>query len=251
MTGAGTSAAPQKRVGVIVPSLNTIIEDDFRRYLPPEVAYHTARLRLRKVDGKVTHESLRDAGEEAPVVAQYLSDALVDAIAFNCTGACAEGGPEANARIERAIAQATGLPATTTLSALLQAIEELHIRRLVHVSPFTSSFGNDEADFLRASGCEVAATGCMNYVDARGVAALEPNDFVQFARRMDTTGADAVFLACANARTLEAVEALEDLLDKPVLTSNQVVIWALLKLVGNRAPIAGCGRLFASHAAPA
>ena len=248
MTANGTSSAPLKRVGVIVPSLNTIIEDDFRQYLPADVAYHTARLRLRKVDGKVTHDSLREAGEEAPAIAQYLSDAMVDAIAFNCTGACAEGGPEANARIERSIVESTGVPATTTLSALLQAIEELGIRRLVHVSPFTSSFGNDEADFLRASGCDVIETACMNHVDARAVAKLEPREFVEFAQRTDTSDADAVFLACANARTLAAVDELEDILDKPVLTSNQVVIWALLKLVGRLTPIAGGGRLFTSHA---
>jgi maleate isomerase len=225
-------SVPQKRVGVIVPSLNTIVEDDFRQFLPREVGYHVARVRLRKTNGVVTHEALLEAAEEAPHSAGFLADALVDAIAFNCTGACVEGGQGSNERIVARIAAATRIPTTTTILALLEALRALHVRRLVHVCPFTASFGNDEARFLREAGFEVVATTAMNHVDARLVARLDPQAFVEAALAHDRPDADAVFLACANARTFEAIEAAEARLRKPVITSNQVVIWELLRMVG-------------------
>jgi maleate isomerase len=224
--------AARKRVGVIVPSLNTIVEDDLRMFLPREVGYHIARVRLRKTNGVVTHEALLQAAEEAPESAGFLADALVDAIAFNCTGSCVEGGPGSNERIVERIGAATGIPATTTILALLQALRALRVQRLVHVCPFTASFGDDEARFLRAAGFDVVATVAMNHVDARLVAKLDPQVFVEFALAHDRPDADAIFLACANARTLEAVAAAEARLRKPVITSNQVVIWALLGMLG-------------------
>jgi maleate isomerase len=223
---------PAKRVGVIVPSLNTTVEDDLRGFLPPDVGYHITRVRLRKTGGVVTHAALLQAAEEAPESAGLLADALVDAIAFNCTGSCVEGGQGSNERIVERIGAATGIPATTTILALLQALRALRVRRLVHVCPFTASFGDDEARYLRDAGFEVVETVAMNHVDARLVAKLDPQVFVDCAVAHDRGDADAVFLACANARTLEAVQAAEARLGKPVITSNQVVIWALLGMLG-------------------
>jgi maleate isomerase len=224
--------SPRKRIGVIVPSLNTIVEDDLRAFLPGDVGYHITRVRLRKTNGVVTHEALLEAAEAAPESASFLADAAVDAIAFNCTGSCVEGGQGSNERIVARIGAATGIPATTTILALLLALRALHVRRLVHVCPFTASFGDDEARFLRTAGFDVVATVAMNYVDARIVAKLDPHVFVEFAQAHDRPDAEAIFLACANARTLEAVAAAEARLGKPVITSNQVVIWALLGMLG-------------------
>jgi maleate isomerase len=238
-------SAPRKRVGVIVPSLNTIVEDDLRMFLPGEVGYHIARVRLRKTDGVVTHEALLEAAEEAPLTAGFLADALVDAIAFNCTGACVEGGKGSNERIAARIVSATGIAATTTILALFQALRALRVQSLVHVCPFTASFGDTEARFLRAAGFAVVDTAAMNHVDARFVAKLDPRAFVEAALAHDRSDADAVFLACANARTFEAVEAAEARLGKPVITSNQVVIWALLRMLGvSLQGVRGGGMLF-------
>jgi maleate cis-trans isomerase len=128
---------------------------------------------------------------------------------------------------------------------LLQALRALRVRRLVHVCPFTASFGNDEAQFLRAAGFDVVATVAINHVDARLVAKLDPQAFVDCAVAHDRPDADAIFLACANARTFEAVAAAEARLRKPVITSNQVVIWALLGMLGiPLQSVRGGGRLF-------
>jgi len=63
--------------------------------------------------------------------------------------------------------------------------------------------------------------------------------------------ADAYFLSCANISAFGLIEAIEQALDRPLITSNQAVLWDALVRIGH-ADVSACpGRLFAVGAAPA
>jgi maleate isomerase len=237
-----------KRVGVIVPSLNVVAEDDLRLLMPPDVRYHIARARFKKEGGRVTHKSLVGLAAEAPTIAGALYDAGMDAIAFNCTGSCVAAGLGASERIVAQIESETGTPATTTVLAIIRALHALGMKRLVHCSPFTAEFSDEEADYLRNSGFDVVATAGMGHTDALAVAKMTPEQIYDFALGVDRPDADGIFLSCANARAAEAVDPLERKLGKPVISSNQAVIWDLLRLVGRQAAGDRIGSLFREHA---
>ena len=55
--------------------------------------------------------------------------------------------------------------------------------------------------------------------------------------------ADVYFVSCANIRAIEVLEEMETMLEAPVVTSNQLVIWQALRLAGVDVPIPGLGRL--------
>lgn len=222
-----------KRIGLIVPSLNVIVEDDLRRALPDDVGYHISRLRLRKTQGRVTQQALLEAGQEAIEVSTLLSDAGVDAIAFNCTGASLSNGPEGARELRDRIVNVTKTPATTTILSVVRALQVSGLRRIVHVCPFTAEFGADEAAFLRACGFEIIESRGLNFTDARLAATMSPEEICEIAVAVDRPGADGIFLACANIRAMEATNALQQRLGKPVVTSNQAVIWDLLDMIGH------------------
>jgi len=222
-----------KRVGVIIPSLNVIVEDDLRRSLPADVGYHIGRLRLRKTQGRVTQQALLDAGRESVEQSTLLSDAGVDAIAFNCTGASLSDGKEGARRLRDEIAAATGTPATTTILSVVRALRASGLRRIVHVCPFTAEFGADEAAFLRAEGFEIVESRGLNFTDARLAAKMTPAEIFDIAVQVDRADADGIFLACANIRAMETTPSLQKRLGKPVVTSNQAVIWDLLDMIGH------------------
>jgi maleate isomerase len=222
-----------KRVGLVIPSLNVIVEDDLRRELPADVGYHIGRLRLRRTQGRVTQQALLDAGRESIEQSTLLSDAGMDAIAFNCTGASLSDGPEGARRLCAEIAAATSTPATTTILAVVQALRAAGLRRIVHVCPFTAEFGADEAAFLRAEGFEIVESRGLNFTDARLAARMTPAEICEIAVGVDRPDADGLFLACANIRAMEATPAVQQRLGKPVVTSNQAVIWQLLEMIGH------------------
>jgi maleate isomerase len=222
-----------KRVGLIIPSLNVIVEDDLRRELPADVGYHIGRLRLRKTQGRVTQQALLDAGRESVEQSTLLSDAGMDAIAFNCTGASLSDGKEGARRLRDEIAAATNTPATTTILSVVRALRASGLRRIVHVCPFTAEFGADEAAFLNAEGFEIVESNGLNFTDARVAAKMTPAEIFDIAVKVDRSTADGIFLACANIRAMEATSALQQRLGKPVVTSNQAVIWDLLDMIGH------------------
>jgi len=223
-----------RRVGLIIPSLNVIVEDDLRRELPADVGFHIGRLRLRKTQGRVTQQALLEAGQESIEQSTLLSDAGVDAIAFNCTGASLSDGPDGARRLRDQLATATSTKATTTILSVVRALRASGLRRIVHVCPFTAEFGADEAAFLRAEGFEIVESRGLNFTDARLAAKLSPREICDIAMDLDRPDADGLFLACANIRAMEATAELQQRLGKPVVTSNQAVIWDLLDMIEHK-----------------
>lgn len=73
---------------------------------------------------------------------------------------------------------------------------------------------------------------------------MEPDKLAEIAKQHARPDMDAILLSCANVRAFEAVEPLEKALGKPVITSNQAVLWDALQLLEWRGPLPGGGRLF-------
>jgi maleate isomerase len=229
-----------KRVGIILPSVNTVLEDDLRRFLPRTIGAHVARVRLLTT----AREDLLRVVEETPKAAALLGDAGVDAIAFACTGGSLIGGAGSSETIVRRITEATDTPATTTTLALFAAFQALGIRTLALCSPFDDSFNDAEAAFLTDAGFPVVSKAGLGINDPRLCADVTQDQIADLAATACIAQADAIFLSCANVRGFDAVEMLERRFSKPVVTSNQVVLWALLGLASVPTRITGGGRLF-------
>ena len=58
---------------------------------------------------------------------------------------------------------------------------------------------------------------------------VTPQRWLELAQENDTPEADGIFLSCTNTTQIEAVAAIEAALGKPVVNSNQAVLWGCLK----------------------
>jgi maleate cis-trans isomerase len=62
--------------------------------------------------------------------------------------------------------------------------------------------------------------------------------------------ADGVFLSCTNTTQIEAIEDIELALGKPVVNSNQAVLWGCMKRLASKLgpvpPLPRLGRLMAA-----
>ena len=72
---------------------------------------------------------------------------------------------------------------------------------------------------------------------------VAPDYILEFAKSLDRPDAEAVFISCGALRSLEIVEDLERAIGKPVVASNQAMIWDSLRLAGIDDRIAGYGAL--------
>lgn len=228
-----TTTTTFKRLGMIVPSLNTIAEDDFRAFCPPDVRYHVHRVRLRCEPGRVTMDDLARAYRNAVAEAALLKDMNPDAIAFNCTGASVACGERGDEELAERMTRELGVPSTNTMVAIKQALARRRVKKILHVCPFADEFAEIERRSLAASGIEIVRSVGLNFADARKAALMQPDEIAAVVRdKALAPGADGILLSCANVRAFEAAADVEREFGLPVVTSNQAVLQATLALAG-------------------
>ena len=239
----GFLPTPLARIGLIIPSSNRLTEPQLRHFAPPELGIHVTRLQMT---GK-WNRPLSQLTEDIERAASALADAKVDIIVFHCTGHAMEAGPEADARTRERIARATGIEAMSTASAIGEAIAALGVKRLILMTPYEQDVNDHEIDYLRQIGVTVVHDVALALPGSDNYLAQPPERWVQLAAEHARADADGYFLSCTNTTQIEAIAPIERRLGKPVVNSNQAVLWACLKRLRHKLgavqPAPGLGRL--------
>jgi len=220
---AACPAEPRARIGLIIPSVNRMTEPQFNHYAPEGLGIHVAR-------GRVAGEPARTVAEltgEIAHAAGTLADAHPDLIVFHCTHTSMKEGADGEARIINLIRKTTGIDALSTSSLVNDALRALGLKKLVVLSPYMSNA--NIIDYLGAAGFTVVKDVALRCSSAADFEAVTPQRWLELARDNDTPEADGIFLSCTNTTQIEAVAAIELELGKPVVNSNQAVLWGCLK----------------------
>lgn len=227
------------RIGLMVPSSNTTVEPEFYRALPPSVTLHTARLYLTTI----APDSISRMVEDMETQAKLLASADVDVIVLGATAPSFLNGLGYDKELIAKIEGATGKKATTTSTALVEAIGHLGARRVVLGSAYDEKVNAIARAFLEASGVEVVGVKGLALVDNLVVGRLVVDTAYDLALEVDHASADAIVLSCTNWQTMDAIERIERDTGKAVISTTQASIWAALRAIGYSEPIAGFGRL--------
>jgi maleate cis-trans isomerase len=227
------------RIGLLVPSSNTTVEPEFYRALPRDVTLHTARLFLTRI----APEAILDMVAEMENQSRLLASAEVDVIVLGATAPSFLNGLGYDRELIQKIEAVAGRSATTTSTALIQAIRHVGAQRVVLGSAYDAKVNAIAKTFLEASGVNVLAMKGLSLVDNLVVGRLAPDTAYDLARQVDRDDADAIVLACTNWQTMDALERIERDVGKPVISTTQASIWAALRIIGYEQPIEGYGRL--------
>ncbi len=150
-------------------------------------------------------------------------------------------GRQSEAELLVRLEKSTGTRVVTAFGSVLRALERLNVRKLALGAPYSRETTLQGKAHLEAHGLDVASfdnlKGVTNIYDETAERAY------QLARMVDTPEAEAVFLTGTGMPTLPVLEALEQDLGKPVISSASAMMWRALRLTGVRQPISGYGRL--------
>ena len=72
---------------------------------------------------------------------------------------------------------------------------------------------------------------------------VDPNYILEISSKFEMKNADALFISCTALPVLGILSKLESKILKPVLSSNQTLIWDTLRSIGYKSPIKGYGKL--------
>jgi maleate isomerase len=229
----------KQRLGLLVPSSNSTQEPEFVQMLPASVSLHVTRLSLSRIDPESTVSIVAELEKES----RKLADAAVDIVVLAATAPSTRMGKGYDAQLIKRMEDASGKPATTAATAMLDAFAALGVRRVALAAAWSETTNKWVAAFLESHGIEVVSQVAMGVVSNNEVGRLHPDTALEHGRKADRKDADAVFLACGNWWTASIVEDLEQALGKPVLTTNNMTLWHALKKIGVNEGVPGYGRL--------
>ncbi len=234
----GIRYGTRARLGMILPSVNQAAEPQISAMMPDGVSLHTTRMRLQP--------DLEETVKEAERGAELLADARVDLVVFHCTAASMSAPGFDDDVIER-LQKASGLPATSTSKACLEAFETVGAKRITLTTPYIQAVNDREVAFLKSHGIDVLSeTGAGISGDGGAMLAIEPEEWRRRVNAQDEDASEAAFLSCTAVRAVEAIEPIEADIGKPVVTSNQAMLWHALRKLGIADRPKGFGRLMAA-----
>ncbi|MEL7255038.1 MAG: Asp/Glu racemase [Pseudomonadota bacterium] len=240
MTSRGTA-----RFGVFVPFTNTNLEPDMVMMRPPGVSLHFARL------GGYDQDEIPDEAQMAGLGAADMSEPLrllqgvkPDVVFYGCTSATLTHGPGFDRNLAATISQQSGAQTVTAAGALVHAIKTLGAQNIAFASPYVPAINDQAIAFLASEGittihrADIEAT-----LDNEGQGALTPDDVTALAHRANHTQADVIVLSCTDMRAVEVIARLEEDLQKPIITSNQAMVFQALQMLALPSPGTGFGTL--------
>ena len=228
------------KLGIIVPSWNTMMEYEAQRMAGNGTSIHSMRI-PHTAD---TEENVIWMGTQVPAAAKLLAHAKVDVICYGCTGGGFVKGPGYDQQLTEEIREATGITGTTTIVGVMDALRCFDAKRLCVASPYEPWLNERLRDFLAKSGFEVLA---IKGLGTQAHSSVKSEDVEALVMSVDRPDAQAIFISCTNFGTLDIIESLEKKLGKPVVTSNSASMWKMMRLVGDESAVPGGGRLFREH----
>jgi maleate isomerase len=229
------------RIGIVVPSVNTVMEPWAQKVVPEGVSVFAARMFIPPATTPDAFiEMDRNEGKAA---IRQLSSVHPDAIAYGCTASSIVQGLAYDAHLRAEIEHDYKAPSTTAAHAILMAAKALGARTVSIVSPYTEEVDRAEHRYFEGAGLEVVGGACLGITDGFALAEPTSDTLFDLGMRGFDRRADALIMTCLNTRSHTVIDRLEQALDKPVITSTQATLWHALRLAGITDPISGYGRL--------
>lgn len=229
------------RIGIVVPSVNTVMEPWAMRAVPDGVSVHFSRMFLPP--GMSTQSLIDMDRNEGQAAIRQLSSVKPQAIAYGCTASSIVQGLNYDAHLRAEMEEMHKTPATTAAHAILTAIKALDAHRISIVSPYTKEVDDAEHRYFASAGLEVVGGAYLGISDGFLLAEPSPSRLFKLGIEGCDKRADALVISCLNTRSHVVIDALEQSLGKPVITSTQATLWHALRLAGIKDRLPGLGRL--------
>lgn len=231
------------KIGYILLATEQTVEDDVYQLKPPGVGVHFTRV---PIPDDITVETLSEMTESLAQAARLLlPDGSLDVVCYACTsGSVVIGEEKVLAELSRGAPTAK---TTCLITSVIRALNALSAKRIVIATPYIKEINDIEADYLREQGFDVVSIHGLNLRPDSDMIRVTPAYWLEFAAGIDQTDADVIFISCSAVRSIDIIDELEQRLGKPVITSNQAMIWDTLRLAGINDHIQGYGQLLSQY----
>ncbi|GAA2737294.1 arylmalonate decarboxylase [Actinocorallia aurantiaca] len=244
-----TVLADRHVFGVIVPSTNTAVEDEYYRFRAPGVSFHTGRILIRNAvlnSDEDMENFLEDLRGEIGAAVESVLTCKPDSLIMGMSAETFWGGAEGNAEFERWIGEMSGLDVVTGASATHEALQRFGVRKIGVITPYQPVADEQVRAYFTELGYEVHAVHGLKCGSATSIAEVTPQEIRDAFAKVDAPDVEALVQAGTNLPVIGVAAALEEELNKPVVPINAASLWHAYRTHGIKDRIPGAGRLLAT-----
>jgi maleate isomerase len=228
-----------RHFGVLIPSTNTTCEIEFGRLLPPQFQAHFGRLMSSRPGFPFSPSREEDIAYQS----RLLGTARVELLILAQTSASLFADDYDAVTVKR-MSENSGAPSLTSAQALGRAVRALGAGRIALVSPYSEEVNERAARYFAAKhGLDTLAREGFAASDSYAIGALGPENAHAAFARIDRPEIEAFVVPGGNFPTMPHIAAWEREFGKPVVTTNQASVWAVLRALAPHERLAGFGRL--------
>ena len=228
------------KVGLIALSTDQTIEGDFNdicKNLPLEIFIN----RIHN-ENPLTKENLLKMEDDLESVAnKILPNEKINTVAYGCTSGTIAIG-ENNVK-EKILSAKPGCYVTTPVTSAMKAFQQMNIKKIALFTPYPDAVNKTILNYFTKKNIEVSSFASLNLNLDSEFANVDPDYILQISSKLETKNADALFISCTALPVLNILDKLEKKIQKPVLSSNQTLIWDTIRSIGYKSPIKGYGKL--------
>jgi len=210
------------RIGLMLPYDNAVIEPEFARTVPNGVSAHVVR---------TTKTDRLELAEESLLLAPTMQHLRANIALYACNASSFIKGRAWHDAFLVDFQARAGVPSESANSALMKLAAHRKVRRLAVVTPYPEWLLDPLRKFVEDFGFEVAKIVGLG-LEPPDINALGPEHSYRFAKQADVADADGIIIVATNFRTLEVLTLLEQELRKPVMSSNQALMWIAGQMLG-------------------
>jgi maleate isomerase len=226
-----------RHFGMLVPSTNTTNEIEYCR-LAPALQVHTGRL------GKgIVSPFGPSKDEDVAYQAKLLGDARVEVIMLAQTSASLFADDYDAVTVKR-MTEASGAPSLTSAQAVGRALNALNVSRIALATPYAEEVIQRARHYFETKyGVTVVASESLGADNAYAISQMDAGLVEAAFRRIDRPDIEALVVPGGNFSTMDRIAGWEHQFGKPVITTNQAALWAVLKTMKFDLALPGKGRL--------
>lgn len=231
------------KLGFVLLAMEQTIESDLFRMAPAGVGIHVTRAAM---SNSVNVDTLRAmANGLRPAAGVLLPELELDVVCYGCTSGSIVIGEDV---VEAQLAAGSGARRVTTLvGGVVAGLRALQARRLSVITPYVAGINDLELTYLQRQGFDVDTLVGLEIELDQDIARVRPEFLLDFAEQQVHPDSDAVFISCGALRSIDIIDELEARIGRPVVTSNQAMMWHCLRSAGIDDRLDGWGRLFREH----
>jgi arylmalonate decarboxylase len=235
------SAAAEPVMGMIFPPANYPVPPEATLLYPKGVTFLAEGLAFNGM----TLESYDEAVPRIVPSALKLKERGATAISIMGTSLTFYKGAAFNQELIDKVHQATGLPATSMSTGIVDGLKVAGAKRVAVATAYTDIVNATLERFLKESGFEVLTIQGLNLI--RATNAVTQEQLFDFSAKVFTAAprADTLLVSCGGLKTIDLLVPLEAKCKVPVVSSTPHALMNAVRLLGLSPRAMGYGSVLA------